>query len=421
MSTVEDIVRHTEIPQMTSVRQYFDHKHVSDLREKVTSEFEKRRIKEKIRPDMSVAVTAGSRGIKNIGTILRTVIHLLKEAGARPFIVPAMGSHGGATAEGQKEMLQGLGITEESMGCPIRSSMKVVEIGTTGKGKKVFLDQYAAKADGIAVVNRIKAHTSFTGKYESGLMKMMAVGLGKQKGAQACHCEGHGKLAEHVEEYGKAVLRNANIIFGAAILENAYDETRDIQILYPDEIPGREPELLLEAKKHMPGIWLTDIDVLIVDRIGKDISGLGMDPHVTGAFVSKYAHGPKRPSYVAALDLTDKTHGNATGIGVADITTKRLVGKIDYEATCANVMTAVMPRAARIPLTAANQRTAIQAAIQASGCTDASKIRMVRIQDTLHLEKIQISSAMLREAAEHPRMEIMDAAPLLFDKNGNLF
>ena len=191
MSTVEDIVRHTEIPQMTSVRQYFDHKHVSDLREKVTSEFEKRRIKEKIRPDMSVAVTAGSRGIKNIGTILRTVIHLLKEAGARPFIVPAMGSHGGATAEGQKEMLQGLGITEESMGCPIRSSMKVVEIGTTGKGKKVFLDQYAAKADGIAVVNRIKAHTSFTGKYESGLMKMMAVGLGKQKGAQACHCEGH--------------------------------------------------------------------------------------------------------------------------------------------------------------------------------------------------------------------------------------
>lgn len=422
MSTVADIIRHIEIPQMVEARQCFDHKHIADPRAEIMEQYDRKCVGERIAPGMSIAVTAGSRGIRNIRTILGTVIEILKRAGAEPFIVPAMGSHGGATAEGQKNMLAGLGITEESMGCPVRSSMQVTEIGKTDSGRTVFLDRNAAEADGIVIVNRIKAHTSFTGKYESGLMKMMAVGLGKQKGAQACHCEGHGKMAEYVEEYGKAVLKHANIVFGAAILENAYDETRAVEILLPEEFAEREPKLLAEAKQHMPKLYLSDIDVLIVDRMGKDISGLGMDPHVTGAFVSKYARGPERPACLVVLDLTEKTHGNATGIGVADIATRRLAGKINFETTYANVMTAVMPRAARIPLVMEDQRTAIQAAIQASGCTDMDRLRMVRIKDTLHLEGIWVSPAMCSEVRMHPRMETRGRKiPLLFDEDGNLF
>lgn len=422
MSNVINLVKETEVPQMVPVKQYFDHSHISDLRKVIEKSFREKLVEGRIAPGMSIAITGGSRGIRDITVILSTVVEYLKLLGAYPFIVPAMGSHGGATAKGQSEMLRNLGITEESVGCPIKSSMEVTMIGTTEKGKPIFIDSNAAKADGIVVINRVKAHTSFTGKYESGLMKMMAVGLGKQKGAHACHCEGHGKMAEHVEEYGKGVLQYANILFGIAILENAYDQIRNIELLFPEEFIRREPELLIEAKNNMPKIYLTDLDVLIVERMGKDISGLGMDPHVTGAFVSKYAWGPKRPSSLVVLDMTEKAHGNGTGIGVADITTQRLVDKIDFDATYANVLTAVMPRAARIPLIAENQQTAIQTAIYTSGCTDYSKLRMVKISDTLHVEKIWVTSALLKEVQEDSRMEVIgEMIPLPFNNEGNLF
>ncbi|WP_072524712.1 lactate racemase domain-containing protein [Clostridium sp. Marseille-P3244] len=422
MSIITDIISRIELPQMAPASQKFDSQHVDDPRAELRYRLREKGINRTLRPGMKVAITAGSRGIRNIPILLQTLVSEVKAAGAVPFLVPAMGSHGGATAKGQKEMLKGLGITEESMGCPICSSMEVVKIGKTADGKDVFLDSNAAHADGIIVMNRVKAHTSFTGQYESGLLKMMSVGLGKQVGAQACHREGHGKMAEYVKEFGTAVLKNANILFGVAILENAYDETRRLEVLFPGEFLDREPELLAEAKAHMPKIHLTDLDVLIVDRMGKDISGLGMDPHVTGSFVSEYARGPKRPGSIAVLDMTEAAHGNGTGIGVADVTTERLYRKIDFEATYANVMTACMPAAARVPLVMKNQKQAVQAAIQVSRCADRKKIRVVRISDTLHLEKIWVSEALLEEVDGHPQMTVLgEKSPLAFNGSGDLF
>lgn len=422
MSIITDIIGQIELPQMAPAAQKFDSQHVDDPEAELRQRLREKDIHRILRPGMKVAITAGSRGIRNIPALLKTLVGEVKAAGAEPFLVPAMGSHGGATAEGQKEMLRGLGITEESVGCPIRSSMEVEKIGKTADGKDVFLDANAAHADGIIVMNRVKAHTSFTGDYESGLLKMMSVGLGKQVGAQACHREGHGKMAEYVKKYGTAVLEQAKILFGVAILENAYDETRRLEVLFPEEFLEREPKLLAEAKANMPKLHLTDLDVLIVDRMGKDISGLGMDPHVTGSFVSIYAHGPKRPGSIAVLDMTEAAHGNGTGIGVADVITERLYRKIDFDATYANVMTACMPAAAKVPLVMKDHRQAIQAAIQVSRCADRKKIRIVRISDTLHLEKIWVSEALLGETDSHPQMTVLgEKGPLAFNKSGDLF
>lgn len=422
MSVVSEMLGKIELPKMVLVQQTFDRYCVENLESEIRRSLSEKQAERKLKPGMKVAITAGSRGIRNIDNIIKILVDFVREKGVQPFIIPAMGSHGGATAEGQRKVLEELGITEKNMGCPIYASMKAVKIGTTSTGKAVFLDSYAAKADGIIVVNRVKAHTSFTGRYESGLLKMMAVGMGKQIGAQACHSEGHGKMAEFVECYGKGVLEHADILFGVAILENAYDETRRVEVLRKEEFIEREPQLLSEAKKHMPRIYISDIDVLIVDRMGKDISGLGMDPHVTGCFATIYAKGPKRPGRLAVLDLTEETHGNANGIGVADLTTRRLIEKIDFESTYANALTATLPQAARLPVVLENQKKAIQAAVQASGNAGKEDIRVVRIQDTLHLEKIWVSESLTDEVQKSPQMDILEpGSPFLFDEAGNLF
>lgn len=422
MDIITKMLEQIKLPDMTPVRQTFDHRHVRDVETELKQELVEKLIEKQLKPGMRVAITAGSRGIRNIVPILKMLVDVIRESGAKPFIVPAMGSHGGATAEGQCKVLEELGITESSMGCPIYSSMEVSRIGTTSSGKPVFLDAYASGADGIVVVNRVKAHTSFTGQYESGLLKMMAVGLGKQIGAQACHSEGHGKMAEYVKVYGSAILEQANILFGVAILENAYDETRRIEVVKREEFLTREPELLKEAKQHMPCLYLSDIDVLIVDQMGKDISGLGMDPHVTGCFATIYAKGPKRPKRLVVLDMTKAAHGNANGIGVADIVTKRLVQKIDFETTYANALTATLSQAACIPMALENHREAIQAAVRTSGRAGKQDLRIVRIRDTLHMEEIQVSEALLDEVRNHPQMEITgQTEAFAFDKNGNLF
>lgn len=422
MNVITSILDRIELPEMVFVRQSFEQQCVENIEKELRNGLSAKLAEKELKPGMKVAITAGSRGIHHIDSILKILVDFVRENKGEPFIIPAMGSHGGAEADGQRKVLKDLGITEERMGCPIYSSMRVSEIGVTSDGKVVHLDAYAAGADGIIVVNRIKAHTSFTGRYESGLLKMMAVGMGKQVGAQACHSEGHGKMAEFVESYGRAILEQANILFGVAILENAYDETRRIAVLRKEEFLEQEPLLLLEAKEHMPRIYLSDIDVLIVDRMGKDISGLGMDPHVTGCFATVYAKGPKRPGRLVVLDMTEETHGNANGIGVADLTTRRLLEKIDFESTYANALTATLSQAARLPMALDNQKKAIQAAVQASGCAGKREVRIVRIQDTLHLEKIWVSASMAEEVQRHPQMEILEQKrPFLFDVNGNLF
>lgn len=422
MSIITNMLERIKLPEMIQVRQSFNHDHIENMEIELRQILDKGEMVGEIRSDMSVAITAGSRGICNISAILRILVDEVRKRGAYPFIVPAMGSHGGATAEGQCKVLNDLGITESSMGCPICSSMNVIRIGTTSAGKPVYLDAYAAKADGIIIVNRIKAHTSFTGSYESGLLKMMAVGLGKQAGAQACHSEGHGRMAEFVEEYGSAVLKQANILFGVAVIENAYNQTRRIELVKKEEFLNREPYLLEEAKQHMPQLYLTDIDVLIVDKMGKDISGLGMDPHVTGCFATRYASGPQKPGGMTVLDMTEAAHGNANGVGVADVITRRLFQKIDFAATYANVMTAALSQAAKIPMIMENDKDAILATIVLSGNAGKSDLRIVHIHDTLHLEEISVSEAFLDEVKNHSQIKLTgQKGPFMFDSSGNLF
>ena len=422
MGVVNRLVGGMPIPRMVRVRQEFDGARLADVGGAVRETLRGSGVLRGVRPGMRVAVTAGSRGIANIALILRTITEALREAGAAPFVVPAMGSHGGATAEGQLDVLRSLGITEDYLGCPVESSMEAREIGRTPDGRPVQIDARAAAADGIVAVNRVKPHTSFTGPYESGLMKMLAIGLAKQAGAEVCHQEGYANMAANIEKYGRAILRDAKVLFGVAILENAYDQTCEVAALPPEEIAKREPALLLRAKALMPGILLPNVDVLVVDRMGKNISGLGMDPHITGCFATGYASGPPRPGKLAVLDLTDETHGNANGIGVADVTTRRLLERFDPEVTYPNAITATLTQAVRMPLVMDSHKLAIQAAIKTAPGFDKARIRMVRLRDTLHLSEIFISEAMLPDAAANPRVEVLgEPEELPFDGEGNLF
>lgn len=422
MGVVVDLAASMPLPCMIQVEQYFDRTAVTDIDGSVRKALLSPGILDKVRPGMSIAVTAGSRGISNIVVILRTVVQVLKEKGAKPFVIPAMGSHGGATAQGQLDVLASLGVTCQSMSCPIRSSMEVKQIGVTFDGRPVQIDAFAAQADGIVVVNRVKAHTSFTGPVESGLMKMMAIGLAKQAGAEVCHQEGYAKIADNIRKYGNAILENANILFGAAIIENAFDDTYEIHAVKPEDFEKTETELLQKSKKLMPRILFSDIDVLVVDRMGKNISGLGMDPHITGCFASPYASGPPRPDKLVVLDLTDETHGNANGMGVADVVTRRLFEKFDPEATYPNALTATLTAAVRIPLVMENQRLAIQTGIKTAAGFGKENVRLVRIRDTLSLSRIWISESMLEDARNTPGVKIIgEAEPFAFNEEGNLF
>jgi hypothetical protein len=407
---------------MIRVRQEFDDSRIIDVRAAVQSSCYKEGVLSTIKPGMSIAVTAGSRGISDICSVVQTVIELLQRQGAEPFVVPAMGSHGGATAEGQMEILSSLGLTEKNLHCPVKSSMEVCEIGTCPDGRPIKIDAFAAKADGIVVINRIKPHTSFTGPYESGLMKMLAIGIAKQAGAESCHQEGYGEMAANIEKYGRAILNSANILFGVAILENAFDKTIEIAVMQGKEIPDREPALLRKAKELMPGILFDAIDVLVVDWMGKNISGLGMDPHITGCFATSYASGPARPSKLVVLDLTEASHGNVNGLGVADVSTRRLFDKMDPEKTYTNALTATLSAAVRIPMIMDNQKLAIQAGIKMAAGFDKENIRLVRLKDTLHLDEIMISEAMLQDASASSSVHILsEPEEMSFDENENLF
>lgn len=418
---VNKLVEDMPIPRMAKVRQRFDDACLRDVGAAVRDALAGC-VLPAVKPGGTVAITVGSRGIANIPLVIKTVAEELRRTGARPFAVPAMGSHGGATVQGQMAVLQSLGVTEEYLGCPIRASMEVRQIGVTSDGRPVQIDAYAAAADGIVVVNRVKPHTSFTGPYESGLMKMLAIGLAKQAGAEVCHQEGYGKIARNIEKYAKAILQQAKVLFGVALVENAYDRTCAIHVIPAGEIPDREPEILLQAKAMMPKILFSDIDVIVVDRMGKDISGLGMDPHVTGCFATIYANGPPRPGKLVVLDLTAKAHGNANGMGVADVITRRLFEKFDPQTTYANAITATLTQAVRAPMIMDNQKLAIQAAIKTADGFDKENIRMVRLQDTLRLSEILISETMLPDAKRHPQIEVLGPPEeLLFDPYGNLF
>ena len=413
-----------ELPRMMRVRQILPDAHLNpwELPEIVGRELRRSMIRAQIKPGMRVAVTCGSRGIAHIAIIIKAIVDTLKQFGAAPFVFPAMGSHGGATAEGQLEILRGYGITEEKLGCSIFASMQVVHVGDTDEGMPVYCDKHAYEADAILLCGRIKPHTGFRGLYESGLMKMAVIGMGKQHGAEQVHRDGFSDLGRLLPMIGRVVLEKTKVIGGVGIVENAFDQTCILRALTKDEIFTEEPKLLKQAYAMMGRIYTDNLDVLVVDRIGKDISGDGMDPNVTGRFLVPHLHGNFRVQRVAVLDLSEDTHGNFVGLSNADITTRRVIDKLDPDVTYPNLVTSTVLNGGKIPIFAQSDRTCIQIALKTCNYIDRAHPRVVRIRDTQNLGEIQVSEAMLSEVEEDNRMEIIsDPKPWPFNEVGNLW
>ncbi|PKN64210.1 MAG: DUF2088 domain-containing protein [Deltaproteobacteria bacterium HGW-Deltaproteobacteria-15] len=371
-----------------------------------------------------IAVTAGSRGVANIVRILRRVVQKIREAGGEPFLIPTMGSHGGGTAEGQIDVLRSLGVTEESTGAPIRSSMEVVEIGKSRFGFPVLVDRYAAGADGIVVLNRIKPHTEFEGPIESGLMKMMAIGMGKHKGCFEVHRQTvQFGYREVIPEIGSIILGKLPVLFGLAIVENVYDETALIRAVPASKILETEKELLVLAKNLMARLPFEKIDVLVVDEMGKNVSGTGMDTNVIGRIMFIGEKEPERPriTRIVVLDLTEATHGNGVGIGLADYTTRRLVEKLDLSVTATNAITAMTPEKGRIPLAMATDQEAVNAAFQTIGAVQPEEAKVVHIRNTLELGEMEISRALMKESRGKAEIQpLREIGPLRFDASGRI-
>jgi hypothetical protein len=421
MGILQELVKDIPIPKMAKIKVNFDETRIDDLGNVLLQKLQREAIAEKVKPGMKIAIAVGSRGLDRLVEITAVTVKFLQDAGAKPFIVPSMGSHGGATAEGQREVLAHLGITEETVGCEIRSSMEVVQIGELPNGLPVYVDQYAAAADGMVVINRIKPHTAFRGEVESGMMKMISIGLGKQKGAEACHQLGFKYMAENVPAMAKMIMEHKPFLFGVASVENAFDKVTLIETMTEEEIVEHEPALLVKAKALLPKLYFEQLDVLIIDEIGKNISGDGMDPNITGRYPTPYAHGGPDVNKMAVLDVTHQSEGNANGVGTADFTTQRLVDKMDREKTYANGLTSTVVAPTKIATTLPNDKETIQASIKTCNILHFEKVRMVRIKNTLELGVIEVSESLLEEVQRHPKMEIVeDLYELPFDNEGNL-
>jgi hypothetical protein len=411
------------LPDLVAVRQAFPRERVDDVEPAVRAELRKDGIGSTLRPGMEVAIAVGSRGIAEIPSFVRAVVRGVRDAGASPFIVPAMGSHGGATAEGQRQILESLGVTEDACEAPIRASMEVVELGTTSRGTPVYLDATAARADGVIPVARVKAHTDFRGEVESGLLKMCAIGLGKHHGARTLHGLGVPGIRDHMVDVGCAVAQSGHVLFGLALVENAYDEPAIVEAVAPAEFRARDAALLETYKRWMPRLPADDIDILFVDRMGKDFSGTGMDTNVLGRFRIYGEREPESPriKYVIVGDLTEASHGNALGVGLADIATERLLARIDYPATYENVLTSTFLERAKVPLIRPHARAAIEAAVRCNWGVAPEDTRLMRIPNTLHLDLVHVSEPLLPEVLERGDAEVVgDPFPLRFGDDGDL-
>src|SRR5438874_1198200 len=409
------------LPRMIRVRQTFPRPRVADIPRAVAATLGEAALR--IKPGDTVAVGAGSRGIANIGTIVGAPVKWLQDLGARPFVFPAMGSHGGGTADGQLSVLEHYGITETTMGCPVRATMDVVQVGEA-LGLPVWLDRHAAEAAWIGVVNRVKPHTDFKGSIESGLFKMMTIGLGKYKGAIQYHRANiHHGYETVITAVGREMLKKARIGFGVGIVENGYDETARIEAFNAANLEAGERRLLKDAREWMARLPFSPIDVLIVEEMGKNVSGAGMDTNVIGRPSNPHEPFPADPKilWIVALDLTEESYGNAVGIGNADFTTRRLVDKIDMKPTLINAITACAPGGAKVPPTYDTDREAIETALSCVGLTPPERARVVRIKNTLVLGEIEVSEAFLPELAKRSDLtRLADPVPLAFDAAGRL-
>jgi hypothetical protein len=422
MSTIDKLLDPIPIPRLVKVRQSFERPQVTDVAGELVKQLRAGGALAQVKAGDRIAVTAGSRGIAGLPLVLKTIASEIRRAGGEPFVFPAMGSHGGATAEGQRDMLAGMGITEETVGAPIRASMETVEIGVSSNGFPVHLDRFAAEADGIVVVNRVKPHVAFRGPCESGLMKMIVIGMGKQKGADICHELGFGTMAENLQTMGRVTLAKAKVLCGVALLENAYHETARVEVIPREEIPVREPALLEEAWRLYPRLYFERLDVLIIDEIGKDISGTGFDTNVVGRYHTPYVSGGPTITRIACLDITERSHGNANGLGILDFTTRRAFDKFDFDNTYPNSLTSTVPTSVKIPMVLKNDRQAIQAAIKTCNILKKAGVRLARIRNTVALDEIAVSENLLGEVRSQARLAIAgEPFALSFDANGNLF
>lgn len=409
-----------DYPPLVKVRQQFCASRLEDVRAELQSQLEVCGVG--IRPGARIAVAVGSRGIANLAAMVRQVVAWVKSHQAVPFVVPAMGSHGGATAEGQQRVLEGYGIIESAVGAPIVSSMQTVSLPQGDAEVPVYFDAAAHGADGTILINRIKPHTSFHGRYESGLMKMIAVGLGKHAQALAIHKLGVCGLREVMPQVATEALRHGNILLGIAVVENAYDETMLVRAIPAARIAAEEPALLETARAQMPKLPVADIDLLIVEEMGKNISGLGMDTNVIGRLKIPGQPEPESPHIrvIYARDLTAETHGNAVGMGLADIVTRRLFEKIDFAATYENASTSTFLERAKVPMIADTDRHAMAWTLRACGHPNPAGLRIVRIRNTLRLDLLEVSPAVLGEVNGSEHMEVLGPPGSLLDSSGEM-
>lgn len=370
----------------------------------------------------SVAIAVGSRGIDQIATIVTAVVDQLKMWDVRPWIVPAMGSHGNASAEGQREVLAGYGIRESIVGAPVRASMDVIELDRGDLPHPIFQDRIAYEADAVIVINRVKEHTDYHEKIESGLLKMCVIGLGKHRQAQIMHRYGVAGLRDGIPPAARQILRQGKIRLGLGIVENAYDQPLKIKAAAPQDMQAVEEKLLQLCREHMPRLPLDKIDLLIVDRMGKDISGTGLDTNIIGRRLIRGEAEPSSPdiSRIAVCGLTPDSHGNAIGVGLADIITRRLHDQIDFAATYENVLTSTFTERGKIPLIADSDRQAVEWAMRTWGPVPPQDAIILRIRDTLHLSQMQASSAALAALKNESRVETIAAPQGIFDEDGHL-
>lgn len=397
-----------ELPGMVRVRQIFEDDKIEDVQAYLKRQFAERNF-EKCVKGKRIAVTVGSRGIPDNARIVKAICDQLSAWGAAPFIVPAMGSHGGGTVEGNLEVINGYGITEEAMGVPILASMEVVQVGSIddGAGTPVFCDKYAAEADGIVIYNKVKPHTDFKGEHESGLLKMIAIGLAKHEGCSWFHRQGFDTFAERIPMVAEEFLAKMPVVFGVGVVQNAYDEISEIRVYPGDELIAGDRELLKIAKRRFPRFKFDDIDVLVIDRIGKNISGEGADPNVTGRGFMPYFKDDFHTKRLFIRGLTEQSHHNACGLGLADITTRRCLNTVDWESTWINLTTNTMIDGGKIPMYQNNDRDALKLAIRTCTKIAYSEAQIVRIKDTLSLDEFEVSENMLPKIADIPGIEII--------------
>jgi hypothetical protein len=410
-----------EIPKFAPIKYNIDSPHIDDVEQAVMDTLAQTGVMNRVKRGASIAITVGSREIDRIDLIIRIIVREVKKTGGIPFIVPAMGSHGGADADNQVKLLRNFGITEENVGAPIRSTIETVHVGMTEDNLEVHIDRYAAEADGIIVIGRVKPHTSFKGKVESGLMKMLAIGLGKPYGAALCHQLGFPNMGMNVWNFGQVILDKMPVLFGLAIVDNNRHKIFRIEAILSERIMEREPELLKEARSLLPAIPFKDIDLLIVDEMGKEYSGTGMDMNVTGRCSQLGNSGPN-PARLAVLNLTDNSHGNSAGMDEADVITKRFENKIDRLSVYVNSITVREINGLRMPAVMDNDRLAIKLCLFTRlPAKETKKLRAVWIHNTLNLEHMYVSEGLLAEVAQTEKMEIIGPAQdIVFDSEGNI-